>query len=77
MTSDPISVHAPKTVDRWLAQMRFAKVQPYIPAGSSALERRVVTVRIPYYPLQITHTSHAHGTQNVFTCNDYRIYGIF
>ncbi len=31
MTSDPLSVPTPKTVDRWLAQMRFAKVQPYIP----------------------------------------------
>ena len=34
MTSDPVSVPAPKTLDRWLAQMRFAKVQPYIPRGA-------------------------------------------
>ena len=34
MTTDPISVPASKTVDRWLAQMRFAKVQPYITRGA-------------------------------------------
>ncbi len=38
MTSDPVSIPAPKTVDRWLAQMRFAKVQPYIPRGSRLLD---------------------------------------
>lgn len=38
MTSDPVSVPAPKTVDRWLAQMRFARVQPYIPRGARLLD---------------------------------------